>query len=224
MERLTRRLNNNKIVAIKGTGCNYSVHSFDCQISEGRKKLRAAIEKLATYEDLEERLHKIFGEESTFSLTDVIDALEMKLSEPDKKHPVNARILTYEEANKWQEYKEAEEQGLIVRLLCKAGDIVYVDSTILPIEDMECYEDIDNKIPSYFQGRVVSFRFAQRNWVKIAVKAKWLYEWIDDETGPESDYIECEKKFTIPLSMIGKSVFLTREEAEKKLEEMKKNG
>lgn len=109
-------------------------------------------------------------------------------------------------------YKEAEEQSLLVRLPCKAGDIVYVDSTILPIEDMECYEDIDNKIPSYFQGRVVSLRFAQRNWVKIAVKAKWLYEWIDDETGPESDYIEREKKFTIPLSMIGKSVFLTREE------------
>lgn len=118
-------------------------------------------------------------------------------------------------------YKETEEQGLLVRLPCKVGDIVYVDSTILPIENMECYEDIDNKIPSYFQGRVVSLRFVQRNWVKIAVKAKWLYEWIDDETGPESDYIECEKKITIPLSMIGKSVFLTREEAEKKLEEMK---
>ena len=118
-------------------------------------------------------------------------------------------------------YKDLEEQGLLVRLPCKAGGTVYVDSAILPIEDMECYEDIDNKIPSYFQGRVVSFRFAQRNWVKIAVKAKWLYEWIDDETGPESDYIECEKNFSIPLSMIGKTVFLTREEAEKELEEMK---
>lgn len=117
-------------------------------------------------------------------------------------------------------YKEAEEQGLLVRLPCKVGDIVYVDSTILPIEDMECYEDIDNKIPSYFQGRVISFRFAQRNWVKIAVKAKWLYEWIDDETGPESDYIECEKNFSILLSTIGKNIFLTREEVEKKLEEV----
>lgn len=120
--------------------------------------------------------------------------------------------LMLDACKKLAEYEQLEEQGLLVRLPCKAGDIVYVDSTILPIEDMECYEDIDNKIPSYFQGRVVSLRFAQRNWVKIAVKAKWLYEWIDDETGPESDYIEREKKFTIPLSMIGKSVFLTREE------------
>ena len=115
--------------------------------------------------------------------------------------------------NRLAELEDLEEQGLLVRLPCKVGDIVYVDSAILPIENMECYEDTGNKIPSYFQGRVVSFRFAQRNWVKIAVKAKWLYEWIDDETGPESDYIELEKNFTIPLSMIGKSVFLTREEA-----------
>ena len=133
----------------------------------------------------------------------------------------------HEQLAKWLEelkfYKEAEEQGLLVRLPCKAEDTVYVDSAILPIENMECYEDIDNKIPSYFQGRVVSFRFAKRNWVKIAVKAKWIREWIDDETGPESDYIECEKNFSIPLSTIGKTVFLTREEAEKKLEEMK-NG
>lgn len=132
----------------------------------------------------------------------------------------------HEQLAKWlkelKSYKDSEEQGLLVRLPCKVGDIVYVDSTILPIEDMECYEDIGNKIPSYFQGRVVSFRFAQRNWAKIAVKAKWLHEWIDDETGPESDYIECEKNFSILLSAIDKTVFLTREEVEKKLEEMKK--
>ena len=130
--------------------------------------------------------------------------------------PFADKILT-----KLAVYEDLEEQGLLVRLPCKVEDTVYVDSTILPIEDMECYEDIDNKIPPYFQGRVVSLRFAQRNWVKIAVKAKWLYEWIDDETGPESDYIECEKNFSILLSTIGKTVFLTREEAEKKLEEMK---
>ena len=55
MERLTRRINNNKITAIKGHGCNYSAHSFDCQDNEGRDKLRAALEKLADYEDLEEQ-------------------------------------------------------------------------------------------------------------------------------------------------------------------------
>lgn len=122
---------------------------------------------------------------------------------------------------KLADYEDLEEQDRLVKLPCKMGDTVYVDNTILPIEDMECYEDIDNKIPLYFPARVVSFRFAKRNWMKIAVKAKWLHEWIDDETGPESDYIECEKNFTILLSMIGKTVFLTKSEAEAKLKELK---
>ena len=121
---------------------------------------------------------------------------------------------------KLKDYEDAEEQGLLLRLPCKVGDTVYVDSTILPIKNMECYEDVDHKIPLYFPARIVSFRFAKRNWMKIAVKAKWLHEWIDDETGPESDYIDSEKKFTISLSGIGKTVFRTKSEAEAKLAEM----
>ncbi len=123
--------------------------------------------------------------------------------------------------NKLAAYKDAEEQGLLLRLPCKVGDTVYVDSTILPIKDMEC-ENIDHKIPLYFPARIVSFRFAKRNWMKIAVKAKWLHEWIDNETGPESAYINSEKKFTISLSGIGKTVLLTESEAEAKLKEMEK--
>ena len=106
---------------------------------------------------------------------------------------------------KLKDYEDAEEQGLLLRLPCKVGDTVYVDSTILPIKNMECYEDIDHKIPLYFPARIVSFRFAK---------------WIDDETGPESDYIDSEKKFTISLSGIGKTVFRTKAEAEAKLAEM----
>lgn len=122
---------------------------------------------------------------------------------------------------KSKEYQQLEEQGRLIKLPCKVGDTVYVDNTILPIEDMECYEDIDNKIPLYFPARVISFRFAKRNWMKIAVREKWLYEWIDEETGPDSNYIEREKNLTILLSMIGKTVFLTKSEAEAKLKELR---
>ena len=132
----------------------------------------------------------------------------------------NCEIMT-SVCEKLGDYEDLEEQGRLIILPCKVGDTVYVDNTILPIEDMECYEDIDNKIPLYFPARVVSFRFAKRNWMKIAVKAKWLHEWIDDETGPESDYIECEKNFTILLSMIGKTVFLTQSATEEKLKELR---
>ncbi len=116
--------------------------------------------------------------------------------------------------------EQAEEQGLLLRLPCKVGDTIYVDAAILPVNNMECYEDTDREVPTYFQARVVSFRFAKRNWMKIAVREKWLHKWIDDETGPDSDYIECEKNFNISLSGIGKTVFLTREEAKAKLAEM----
>lgn len=121
-------------------------------------------------------------------------------------------------------YEDLEEQEKLVKLPCKVGDTVYVDATILPVENMECYEDVDREVPAYFQARVVSFRFAKRNWMKIAVREKWLYEWIDDETGPDSNYIECEKNFTISLSNIGKTVFLTKSEAEEKLKELRGNN
>lgn len=118
-------------------------------------------------------------------------------------------------------YEDLEEQGRLIKLPCKVGDTVYVDAAILPVNNMECYEDIGREVPVYFQARVVSFRFAKRNWMKIAVREKWLHEWIDDETGPDSDYIECKKNFTISLSGIGKTVFLAKSEAEAKLKELR---
>lgn len=144
-----------------------------------------------------------------------------RLTNSDKEIPTLSNNAEYwlQAYFKLKDYEDLEEQGLLLKLPCKVGDTVYVDSSSLPIEDMECYEDVENPIPQYFIGRVVSFRFAKRNFVKIAVKAKWLHEWLDDETGPESDYIECEKNFSIPLSLFGKTVFLTQGEAEAKLKE-----
>lgn len=167
MERLTQK--SDKMIWLKDQGLKIE----PCEMNSHH--CRMILEKLAEYEDLEERLHKIFGEESTFSLADVIDALEMKLSEPDKKHPVNARILTYEEANKWQEYKDLEEQGLLVRLPCKVGYTVY------------------------------KFWYYDRSPYKIQ-------QHVTRTLSEICELIESKK--------LGKSVFLTREEAEKKLEEM----
>lgn len=133
MERLTRRINNNKITAIKGSGCNYSVHSFDCQINEGREKLRMALEKLATYEDL-------------------------------------------------------EEQGLLVRLPYNNGTLYSVN----------------------YSNKTI----AENTIIEITINGhSKRFSCLDDNLR--------ERKFYD--YMIGKTVFLTHEEAEKKLEEMK-NG
>lgn len=196
MERLTERyVPNNEKKGIAGIKVFESENKIPLVKVLSGEYLYSAIEKLSAYEDLEERLHKIFGEESTFSIADVIDALEMKLSEPDKKHPVNARILTYEEANKWQEYKDLEEQGLIMRLPVSIGTKVYMIASMF-----DCIYDYDN----------------------CKATQKWKCEEdIQCEYERKSYYVK-EIEFTsIMKNSIGKSIFLTREEAEKKLEEMK---
>lgn len=196
MERLTERyVPNNEKKGIAGIKVFESENKTPLVKVLSGEYLYPAIEKLADYEELEERLHKIFGEESTFSLADVIDALEMKLSEPDKKHPVNARILTYEEANKWQEYKDLEEQGLLVKLPCKVGDTVYTVSY-----RYECTRNYDCKV---FQ--------------------KWKCEDNIPCEYEKKEYFVKKSQFCLTmLNSLGKTVFLTREEAEKALEEMGK--
>ena len=96
----------------------------------------------------------------------------------------------YEQVAKWlkelKSYKEAEEQGLLVRLPCKVGDTVY-------------------KITRFCSGGIRDCGYS--------------YECSEcPEYKPFIEYIEF--KITI-LKDIGKNVCLTREEAEKKLEEMK---
>lgn len=197
-----------------------------CQgISDGQNRMTAAILNLQRDLGLRkgammERLTYVTEDgEILFHPDDLPDDEGMTITQLAEERRFDAlEVIAERLANR----EQAEEQGLLPRLPCKVGDTVYVDSAILPIADMECYEDI-NEIPAYFPARIVSLRFAKRNWMKIAVKTKWLHEWIDNETGPDSDYVECEKNFTILLSMIGKTVFLSEAEAEAKLAEMEKN-
>ena len=72
-------------------------------------------------------------------------------------------------------YEDAEEQGLLVRLPCKVGDMVYRIHTKDHVE----------------KHRVIAFH----------VSASCLWFW--DENGRET-----------PVEKIGKTVFLTRTEAE----------
>lgn len=164
--------------------------------AEQHEKLAEWLEELKSYKELEERLHKIFGEEYTFSLADVIDTLEMKLSEPDKKHPVNARILTYEEANKWEECKDLEEQGLLVRLPCKVGDAVW---------------DNDFGYPKLYEIKAFSYGYCD-SYVEPDIEDQIIF-YYENYNGSITG--------AFPMSELGKTVFLTREEAAKKLEEMK---
>ena len=89
-------------------------------------------------------------------------------------------------------YKEAEEQGLLVRLPCKVGDVVYVPTRNFISELRITLVSVDTSNGAmYF------------SWILNA----GIYPNLDGFSGYE----------------LGKTVFLIREEAEKKLKEMK-NG
>lgn len=62
-----------------------------------------ALEEIQKYRALETRLADMFGGE--LSLEDVTDELERYLKEPDNAHPINAKILTYEDAAAWDAYR-----------------------------------------------------------------------------------------------------------------------
>lgn len=94
-------------------------------------------------------------------------------------------------AEKLATYEDLEEQGLLVRLPCKVGDIMF-------------------RINKGAKNPVIELTVTQ---IDITTRSYNL-EVIDRDCGE----LMCFK------NDIGKTIFLTREDAEKKLEEMKTNG
>ncbi len=91
------------------------------------------------------------------------------------------------------DYEDAEEQGLLLRLPCKVGSTLYQ-----PIMDSHVQELI-----------VIGLCFD-------IVRNVWLYEIAFEYNNGEWIKTVCE------FAYIGKTVFLTREEAEQALAEMQK--
>ena len=99
---------------------------------------------------------------------------------------------------KLADYEDLEEQGLLVRLPCKVGDIVW---------ELCLCDDGNYRI---FQMIVKSIsKYGTLRQVEKDVTIWHIYA--------ESDYTYMYKSF----ADFGKTVFSTKEEAEKKLEEMK---
>ena len=56
------------------------------------------------YRELTDRVKAIYGDQ--MALKDMVDVMERIIREPGRKDPVNARILTYDEAAMWDEYRK----------------------------------------------------------------------------------------------------------------------
>ena len=124
----------------------------------------------------------------------------------------------YEQVAKWLEelksYKEAEEQGLLVRLPCKeaytrSGDCVYLIDDYETVKCVHCGLGIDP--------------LSGKAYITLATDEK-IFPYRNPDPEQDLDPTDwCTNVTDAEASELGKTVFLTREEAEKKLEEMK-NG
>lgn len=107
----------------------------------------------------------------------------------------------YEQVAKWlkelKSYKEAEEQGLLVRLPCKVGDMVW---------------DNDYGYPEPYEIKAFSYGYCD-SYVESDIEDQIIF-YYENYSGSITG--------AFPMSEIGKTVFITSEEVEKKLEEMKK--
>lgn len=180
MERLTRRSSN-------GTGVYATPSGEPVEWENNRHKV---LQKLADYEDLEERLNKVYGD---------CDGLLLSVVETLEKHPcidmanntLKSRLLTDEDVDKWEEYKQLEEQDRLLRLPCKVGDTVYGLS----------------------MGKIISLTV---NEISIfCMKGEKIINAKCQSDDKFRNYVEWE---------FGKTVFLTKSEAEAKMKELRGNN
>lgn len=114
-------------------------------------------------------------------------------------------------SNKLGEYERAEEDGLLVRLPCKeaysrSGDFVYLIYDYEIIECVHCGLGIDP--------------LSGKAYITLATDEK-LFPYRSPDPEQDLDPTDwCTNVADVEVSELGKTVFLTREEAEKKLEEM----
>ena len=93
---------------------------------------------------------------------------------------------------KLADYEDLEEQGLLVKLPCKVGDMVW---------------DNDFGYPESYEIKAFSYGYCD-SYVEPDIEDEIIF-YYENYTGSITG--------AFPMSEIGKTVFLTREEAEKKL-------
>lgn len=123
---------------------------------------------------------------------------------PDGESNVWVKNHDYIKASeKLAEYEDLEEQGLLVRLPCKVGDTVWVVTSPINVFDYDKYDgDAEYEVYESFLSSVSYYASGEQFRIYAKVTNSFIAAY----------FRECD---------FGKSIFFTREEAEKKLEELK---
>ena len=147
-------------------------------------------EAIAHAKEIAEKNYRGAEFESIDSIDDYIKANCVKCAE------------AHEQLAEWLEelksYKDLEQHGLLVRLPCKVGDMVW---------------DNDFGYPESYEIKAFSYGHCD-SYVEPDIEDQIIF-YYENYSGSITG--------AFPMSEIGKIVFLTCEEAENKLEEMKKN-
>lgn len=133
----------------------------------------------------------------------------IKVFESENKIPI-VKVLSgeylYPAIEKLATYEDLEEQGLLVRLPCKLGDTVWVVTSPINVFDYDKYDgDAEYEVYESFLSSVSYYASGEQFRIYAKVTNSFIAAY----------FRECD---------FGESIFFTRKEAEKKLEEMKKNG
>lgn len=141
----------------------------------------------------------------------------IKVFESENKIPL-VKVLSgeylYPAIEKLAAYEDLEEQGLLVRMPCKeaytqSGNYVYLIADCEIVKCVHCGLGIDP--------------LSGTAYITLATDEK-IFPYRNPDPEQDLDPTDwCTNATDVKASEIGKTVFLTREEAEKKLEEMK-NG
>lgn len=123
---------------------------------------------------------------------------------PDRESNVWVKNHDYIKASeKLAEYEDLEEQGLLVRVPCKVGDTVWVVTSPINVFDYDKYDgDAEYEVYESFLSSVSYYASGEQFRIYAKVTNSFIAAY----------FRECD---------FGKSIFFTREEAEKKLEELK---
>lgn len=188
--------------------------------AEDCEQLAGWLKKAEEYQQLEERLNKVYGD---------CDGLLLRVVEMLEKHPcidmanntLKSRLLTDEDVDKWEEYKQLEEQGRLIKLPCKVGDAYY--SMEVNTDSCEecaffqrgCYCDdwcANNAVRDEDGGTLINPQYSDKAFCK-----KHFYEINKCCFGNVDEIFNLRECF-------GKTVFLTKPEAEAKLKELRGNN
>lgn len=188
--------------------------------AEDCEQLAGWLEKSKEYQQLEERLNKVYGD---------CDGLLLRVVSMLEKHPgidmanntLKSRLITDEDVDKWEEYKQLEEQDRLVKLPCKVGDTYY---------SIEVNTDFCEEC-TFFQKECYCDDWCNNKAVRDENGDTLINPQYSDEVFCKNHFYEINRCCFSNIDEIfnlreefGKTVFLTKSEAEAKLEELRGNN